>query len=180
MLMAACKFPGEFSCVTEGIKGGVYFRQENSSLFIEWNIMGLPKNSTLGFHVHENGFVGQVTTCDALGGHFNPYNSTEHGCDWKGVKHAGDLCNNIFTDDYGISTGCYTTNLLSLDENYNNCIIGRSIVIHAESDDLGLCGKMINGKIVDYVSPKKIEESLKTGNAGRRIACGNIIKISKK
>ncbi len=179
MLMAICKFPGQYSCVSEGIKGNVYFHQRDGMLSIEWDIEGLPKNSILGFHVHENGFVGQVTTCDALGGHFNPHNSPEHGCDWKGIKHAGDLCNNIFTDEKGRSFGFYKTNMLSLDEKYNNCIIGRSIVIHADRDDLGLCGEIKNGKFVDYVNQKKIEGSLKTGNAGKRIAYGNIIKISK-
>ena len=42
-------------------------------------------------------------------------------------------------------------------------LIGRSVVIHSERDDLGLGGNA---------------ESLKTGNAGKRIACG-VIGYSK-
>lgn len=44
----------------------------------------------------------------------------------------------------------------------SNSVIGRSMVVHADQDDLG-----------KGVGDKK-EESLKTGNAGARVACGII------
>ena len=40
-----------------------------------------------------------------------------------------------------------------------DCIVGRMIIVHQDRDDLGLGGD---------------EESLKTGNAGKRVACGVI------
>ena len=52
-----------------------------------------------------------------------------------------------------------------------NNIIGRSVVIHEDEDDLGIGGLDNNGNVID----KKIHiESKKTGNAGKRIACGVI------
>ena len=55
-------------------------------------------------------------------------------------------------------------------------IIGRSVVIHQGEDDLGRGGLDENNKVID----KKVhQESLKTGNAGKRIACG-VIGYSKK
>jgi superoxide dismutase, Cu-Zn family len=55
-------------------------------------------------------------------------------------------------------------------------IIGRCVVIHKEEDDLGKGGLNKRGDIIDT---KIHEESLKTGNAGKRIACG-VIGYSKK
>ena len=54
-------------------------------------------------------------------------------------------------------------------------ILGRSVVIHSDEDDLGKGGIDNNGNIIDE---KIREESLKTGNAGKRIACG-VIGIKK-
>ena len=67
-------------------------------------------------------------------------------------------------------------NLISLFADEINCIINKSIVIHEETDDEGLPGfiALINGKKLN----KMEEESLKTGNAGKRIACGNITLIN--
>ena len=55
-------------------------------------------------------------------------------------------------------------NLVKLSGKYS--VIGRSMIIHEDEDDLGKGGN---------------EESLKTGNAGKRIACGIIgIKTCSK
>ena len=50
-------------------------------------------------------------------------------------------------------------------------IIGRAVVIHKDEDDLGKGGLDKDGNIINE---KIHNESLKTGNAGERIACGVI------
>ena len=49
---------------------------------------------------------------------------------------------------------------ISLYKSSKNNIIGRSLIIHADKDDKGLGNNV---------------ESLITGNAGKRIACSNIV-----
>ena len=72
----------------------------------------------------------------------------------------GDL-GNIFAGEDSHGTLVATDNLIRIYGLENN-IIGRAMVVHALEDDLGTGGN---------------EESLKTGNAGGRLACG-VIGIS--
>ena len=92
--------------------------------------------------------------------HFNPYNKL-HGDRKSKIRHVGDL-GNIFAKN-NKSKGYFYDNLVSLIPGNKCNVIGRSIVIHEDKDDLGKGGD---------------DESLVTGNAGKRIACG-IIGISK-
>ena len=72
------------------------------------------------------------------------------------ARHVGDLGNVLASDD---GTAKYSR----LDHQVNLfgafSVVGRSCVLHRNEDDLGQGGN---------------EESLKTGNAGARIACGVI------
>ena len=86
-------------------------------------------------------------------------------------------------------------NFYQLTKDRNYTVLNRSIVIHAKTDDLGRGGvtkktPYINGNsnvvlkeghdvVYEYPENKLRKESLKTGNAGSRIACGNIIKINE-
>ena len=118
-----------------------------------------------GFHIHEAGDLSD--TCLSACAHFNPYNKN-HGCTNSKERHVGDL-ENLIVDTYGnIINKNMTDHKIKLKGICS--IIGRCVVIHEDEDDLGL-GGIENGYIVDE---EKHKESLKTGNAGKRIACGVI------
>ena len=94
--------------------------------------------------------------CDSLCDHFNPDRKVHGGRD-NNQRHAGDL-GNILADEHGHAYETFTDNTIQLRNTKYN-IIGRSVVIHQDGDDLGRGGD---------------RESLLTGNAGARIACGVI------
>ena len=138
------------------IKGTVKFSEDlqNNRIKIELNLNGLVPNSLHGFHVHEAGDLSDK--CTSMCAHFNPYNKT-HGCPGTNERHVGDL-GNIKTNSKGEAKYSFYDNLIKLRGTKCN-IIGRGLIIHADPDD---CGKGGNA------------ESLKTGNAGKRIACAVI------
>ena len=152
------------------IKGYIEFdiiEKNNKKLMkISINIEGL-KPGKHGFHIHEKGNL--LEGCSSLCSHFNPDN-TSHGdiINNKNNRHAGDL-GNIIVNNKGICKQIIFDKILKLSGKYN--IIGRSVVIHDKEDDLGLGGLDQSGKIIN----KQIHsESIKTGNAGKRISCGII------
>tara|TARA_B110000037_G_C16692984_1_gene331561 strand:+ start:36 stop:506 length:471 start_codon:yes stop_codon:yes gene_type:complete len=152
----------EFVCVltttsNRKIKGYILFNEDNKKTKITINASGLKKNSKLGFHIHEYGDLREG--CKSLCLHFNPNNVVHGGKDSK-IRHAGDL-GNILTDKNGNCNMIIYDKIIKLKGKYN--ILGRSVVIHEKEDDLGLGGD---------------KESLITGNAGKRIACG-VIGYSK-
>ena len=163
------------------ISGFVKFNQRNmqSRVVISVNLSGLP-DGFHGFHVHEKKIIDfddkNVTDCcDKLGGHFNVgerwslenQSGKKHGIGVNG--HNGDLCNNIYSEN-GKCEFYFSSNMISLYKDDARCIIDRSIVIHEDEDDLGL---------PNYEDSEKNIQKYITGNAGKRIACGNII-YSKK
>lgn len=135
------------------VKGVVKFIQKRNGLKIKYNILNL-RDGNHGFHIHKCGDLtkGCVSACE----HFNP-NSRFHGGLKDKDSHAGDL-GNIYSQN-GISKGSIETNKISIRPGKYNSIIGRMIIVHSEEDDLGKGGDA---------------ESLKTGNAGKRLACGVI------
>ncbi|KHJ97908.1 copper/zinc superoxide dismutase [Oesophagostomum dentatum] len=74
-------------------------------------------------------------------------------------RHIGDL-GNIVADKHGVAYKTFWTKAVTLFGKYS--VVGRSFVVHALSDDLG------KGK------GNQTQESLITGNAGARLACGVI------
>jgi len=136
-----------------GVSGVVKFSEESGTLHIDYDIQGM-SDGEHGFHVHEYGDL--TDGCESACAHFNPYGKTHGGLDSE-VRHLGDLGN--ITSKGGVAKGRLSTDTISLNPKKVNCIVGRMIIVHADKDDLGLGGDA---------------ESLKTGNAGKRLACGVI------
>ena len=136
------------------IKGTVTFTETNESVRIDVNIVGLKPDSLHGFHVHEAGDL--TDKCMSMCAHFNPFNKTHGGPD-SVHRHVGDL-GNLKTNKKGEAKYSFYDDMIKL-RGFKSNIIGRGLIIHEDEDD---CGQGEN------------EDSLVTGNAGKRIACAVI------
>ncbi|KOB77077.1 Superoxide dismutase [Cu-Zn] [Operophtera brumata] len=135
------------------VNGTVLFTEMDEGLRVTGIITGLTAGE-YGFHVHE---LGDTDTCDTAGAHFNPDGNNHAGRE-DPVRHVGDLGNVIFVgNDTAIAVFDYVDTVIAL--RGRNDILGRTLVLHEERDDLGLGG---------------VDASLTTGNAGGRVACGVI------
>jgi superoxide dismutase, Cu-Zn family len=101
-----------------------------------------------GIHIHQCGDCSAVDGTSA-GSHYNP-GMQNHGAPMDSARHEGDM-GNIEADASGTAHLEYIDNTISL----KGCasIVGRSIIIHKNEDDL---------------------KTQPTGNAGARIGCGVI------
>jgi superoxide dismutase, Cu-Zn family len=135
----------------------IYFQSESDAVKVTGEVTGL-KAGLHGFHVHE--FGDNTNGCMSAGPHFNPHGKT-HGGPTHEIRHAGDL-GNVIADDSGVAKIDITDKQISLTGNLS--ILGRTVVVHADQDDLGDGGH---------------ELSKTTGNAGGRLACG-VIGICKE
>jgi Cu-Zn family superoxide dismutase len=137
------------------IKGTVVFTEilSEGRVAIDIQLEGLKKNFKHGFHVHQAGDLREK--CKSMCAHFNPYNKT-HGCPGMKKRHVGDL-GNLETNAEGKANYKIYDDVIKL--HGGSSIIGRGLIIHEDTDD---CGKGDN------------EETLITGNAGKRIACSII------
>ncbi|KAK3821119.1 MAG: cytoplasmic Cu/Zn superoxide dismutase [Benniella sp.] len=138
------------------IQGKITFTQESEDapVSVSANLTGLSPGKH-GFHVHEYG--DNSNGCLSAGAHYNPHGKT-HGCPTSLDRHVGDL-GNIEADAEGVATLKYVDEPKLLKLIGPHSVIGRTIVVHKDEDDLGTGAN---------------EDSLKTGNAGDRLACGVI------
>ena len=129
----------------QGIKGEVFFESaDRHKIKVTVNIKGLKPNQKFGFHIHEFGICKNKALM--AGGHLNPWNQ-KHGGPQDEERHLGDL-GNLSSDAQG--QALYSAVL----KGHFKKFLGRSVVIHAQPDDL---------------------KSQPTGNSGDRIACGVIV-----
>ncbi|XP_061169299.1 superoxide dismutase [Cu-Zn]-like [Saccostrea echinata] len=148
-------------CVLKGdsnVTGTVHFNQEapGSPVTVSGEISGLTPGQH-GFHVHQ--FGDNTNGCTSAGAHFNPFNKDHAGPD-DADRHVGDL-GNVTAGEDGVAKINISDKVIDLAGPQS--IIGRTMVIHADVDDLGRGGH---------------ELSKTTGNAGGRLACG-VIGITK-
>lgn len=153
-ITAIAVFPSS-SSKNSRITGTITFKESNRSnnIIIDIKLSGL-KPGKHGFHIHETGNL--LEDCSSCKSHFNPFGSV-HGGPNSIKRHVGDLGNIIADTNGNVNMKIYD-NQISL-RNLQRNILGRSVVIHSDEDDLGKGGN---------------DESLKTGNAGSRIGCAVI------
>ncbi len=142
------------------IKGIVEFEEKGTKVVIKGNLKSTKyKNSSHGIHIHEAGDLSDK--CMGACAHFNPYNK-KHGGPTSKERHVGDL-GNIRFDARGVAKFRMEDSLVKLRGTKAN-VIGRSVVIHEDMDDLGMGNH---------------NDSLTTGHAGKRITCA-VIGYSKR
>lgn len=136
----------------KNFEGVVIIEDQKENIKITANFAGLPINSTFGFHIHENG-VCMGPDYKSAGDHFNPFNKS-HGAPESLNKHQGDL-GNLVSDSKGQSKKTFQIPKTQGDD--LNLLLGKSMLIHANKDDL---------------------KTQPSGNSGPRIACGRIKPIN--
>ena len=147
------------SCNTKGngnnITGVIHFEQSlhNNYTTIYGYINGL-KAGKHGIHIHQYGDL--TAGCESAGPHFNPFGKP-HGGPKNPNRHVGDLGNIECKIENSTTFFSLNDNLVSIIGPYS--IIGRTLVIHEDEDDLGLTNHPL---------------SATTGNSGPRIACAII------
>lgn len=143
--MKNCFFSSAKACIYGDEKypnlfGTVTFYQFSDYVLVKANIHGLSSsnNGFFGFHIHEGNSCGGTDFSDT-GSHFNPSGSSH-------AYHAGDMPPLLYCN-----AGAYLS--FVTDRFCVKDIIGKTVVIHSESDDF---------------------TTQPAGNAGKKIACGVI------
>jgi len=129
------------------ISGTVIFAKSGQAMRVIAEVSNLTPGSH-GFHIHEFGDC-RAADGSSAGGHFNPGKSS-HGSPNTDPRHVGDL-GNIVADESGV--GKLDMQVAGPELEGPNGIIGRSIIVHADPDDM---------------------QTQPAGKSGARLACGVI------
>lgn len=126
-----------------GVRGSVTFYPVAGGTLVTAEIQGLPESESgfFGFHIHEGGRCEGKDFAET-GGHLNPQGKIH-------PQHMGDLpplLGNRGRSFLAVKTGRFRP----------EDVIGRTVVIHSDSDDF-------------HTQP--------SGNAGKKMACGVIRRI---
>ena len=129
------------------IEGTVFFEPAGGfKMKVSASFKGLKANKQYGFHVHEFGLCGNKAL---LAGAHLTYASKKHGGPTTSERHFGDL-GNLQSDSKG--NAFYS----SVVPGKVKKVLGRSVIIHAEKDDL---------------------KTQPSGKSGARIACGLVVAV---
>ena len=149
--LAVAYFPG-----IHGVKGEVVFQERVGGVQVSLQFETLPKGNH-GIHIHKAGDL-RGEGCKAACDHWHKgTRKVRHGGHpgTKGQRHTGDL-GNISPSE---SKKTYFLRGVHLSELY-----GRSVIVHADEDDLGKGSH---------------EDSKTTGHSGSRIGCAIIGRCCK-
>jgi Cu-Zn family superoxide dismutase len=133
------------------VTGTVTFTKVDGGVKVVADLQGLTPGKH-GIHIHECGDCSAADGTSA-GGHFNPM-GMNHGAPMDAMRHEGDM-GNILADATGKAHLEYVDKDIAFEG--VTSIIGRSVIVHKNEDDL---------------------KTQPTGNAGARVACG-VIGIGK-
>ena len=127
--------------------GVATFTQDDDTITLYIEIEGLPPGD-YAVHIHEYSDCSSPDGKSA-GGHWNPTN-TAHGKWGEGEFHLGDI-GNIKVGKDGTGVIKLTTDLWEIGTGSDRDVVGKSIILHAGTDDF---------------------TSQPSGDAGARIGCG--------
>ena len=132
---------------------------EQGPIWLRAKITGMPEaGSQFGFAINQNPWDGM--SCESAGVHYNP-EDTDHGPSGAANSHVGDLP--MLRTNYYYE-GQMFTRISKPDLSGLNSVMGRAITIYEFGDDMGELG---------------FGDSLVNGNAGRPIACCNILPMHR-
>ncbi|XP_063225390.1 uncharacterized protein LOC134532658 [Bacillus rossius redtenbacheri] len=138
-----------------GVRGHVTLvQQDEGEVLVSGEVSGLSPGLH-GFHVHLSPDI--AGGCAGAQGHYNPHNK-HHGGPLDADRHIGDL-GNIEAGQDGVARVHVVDGHIRLTGPHS--VVGRSVVVHSDEDDLGKGG---------------FSDSLTTGHAGSRLACGVIVQ----
>jgi len=143
----------------------VILEQKGDKCIITYDIQGLAPGFH-AFHVHEKADFSNG--CVSAGPHFNPFGK-RHGGPMDVERHVGDL-GNVRADASGRAQGVIVDAHVKLDGPASHSVVGRSMMVHADPDDFGRGDNSQPGP-----PPCNGKCSQVTGNAGARLACGEIM-----
>jgi Cu-Zn family superoxide dismutase len=135
------------------VSGTVRFEADaDGAVIVRAEVSGLESGSRHAMHIHEFGDCSAPDGSSA-GGHYNP-SASPHGAPGSPAdeRHAGDLGNLVELAE-GVAEFEAVDRVIRLSG--DNTIEGRSVIVHVTEDDF---------------------TTQPTGNAGKRLACGVILR----